>query len=120
MEMTQFAGSHYVKLDDVRTKPPPVRTIIGVEMGNYDRPQLRFEDGSLLSLNKTNTRALIKAFGDDSDAWIGHEVELRAGITQYQGQTTETILLRPVTPRKIAVKPALVPASDSLEEDIPF
>lgn len=42
-----------------------------------DKPRLTFvgkEKG--LILNTTNTQTLIKAYGTDSDSWVGHEVGL--------------------------------------------
>lgn len=42
-----------------------------------DKPRLSFvgkEKG--LILNKPNTQALVKAYGADSEAWVGHEVGL--------------------------------------------
>ena len=42
-----------------------------------DKPRLTFvgkEKG--LILNSTNTQALVKAYGTDSEAWVGHEIGL--------------------------------------------
>jgi hypothetical protein len=42
-----------------------------------DKPRLTFvgkEKG--LILNTTNTQTLVKAYGGDSDSWIGHEIGL--------------------------------------------
>jgi hypothetical protein len=42
-----------------------------------DKPRLTFagkEKG--LILNKPNTQTLVKAYGNDSEAWVGHEVGL--------------------------------------------
>jgi F0F1-type ATP synthase alpha subunit len=42
-----------------------------------DKPRLTFagkEKG--LILNSTNTQALVKAYGSDSETWVGHEIGL--------------------------------------------
>ena len=65
---------------------PKQLTIEDVEEGSFDKPVLRFSDNTLLSLNATNTKTLIRVYGQESDRWANKIVELYIGSTQYQGQ----------------------------------
>lgn len=47
-----------------------------------------------LVLNKTNANAIAGAFGDDTDHWVGGEVELFTIWTDYQGKQTEAVRVR--------------------------
>jgi hypothetical protein len=47
---------------------------------------LKFKSGRRFSLNSTNIDILRAAFGDESDNWIGIEIELYAGETKYNGR----------------------------------
>jgi hypothetical protein len=55
---------------------------------------LVFDDGTKLALNRTNVKTLIGAFGRDSDAWLGRDVELYGGQTHYQGKAFDSVLVR--------------------------
>jgi hypothetical protein len=97
MDMKQYAGSRFLKLKDVESGP--IRATIGeVVLGKYDKPDIIFTDGSKLSVNATNARVLNRAFGDQSEDWIGGKVELVAGETEYQGEMRESIVVKPISP----------------------
>src|SRR6516164_1604532 len=69
MDMSKYAGSAFLSLDDV--VDGPIRgEIVHVELGSFDKPVLTFSNGCRFSLNVTNSQALIKAFGKESDDWI--------------------------------------------------
>lgn len=96
MDMSEYAGGRFLKLDDVRE---PRREIINdVVPGNYERPDAWFESGNVLSLNKTSIRALIKAYGQDSRNWSGMEVELYAGQVDFKDGKTDAVLVKPISP----------------------
>lgn len=78
MDMRKFAGKAFVKVDDVREGPLAVR-IAAVEPGSYDKPNLIFETCEALSLNATNSRILVRAYGPDSDDWLGKDIQLELG-----------------------------------------
>jgi hypothetical protein len=129
MDMSKYAGSAFLSLDDVQDGP--IRgEIATVEVGNFSRPVLTFTNGLKFSLNVTNTTALIKAFGKESGDWIGEWVELRAGMTKYQGEDTPSVLLRPLErepgdEKKKPPKPAAAPAKaqqqgGDMDDSIPF
>ena len=60
MDMRKYAGENYLKVDDVRDGPRKV-TIARIKEGNFGRPDAIFTDGSILSLNISNTRLLTKS-----------------------------------------------------------
>jgi hypothetical protein len=122
MDMSKYAGSAFLSLDDVQGGP--IRSeIASVEIGNYDKPVLTFSNGLRFSLNVTNTTALIKEFGKESQDWIGESIELYAGETKYQGAPTPSVLVRPLTrdPDVEKPKPKPVPKpSNDMDDEIPF
>lgn len=125
MDMRQYAGENYLKVDDVRDGPRRA-TIARVKIGNYDRPDAVFSDGSILSLNVNNTRMLSKCYGADSDGWVGREIELRLGKVQYQGAPTDSVVVVPIsaplTAGELQVTQDRAAASDraAMDDEIPF
>jgi hypothetical protein len=129
MNMTQYAGDMYLNLEDVRGSGPKQLKIEAVEEGSFDKPVLRFNDDTLLSLNATNTKTLIRSYGPESDDWIAKTVELRLGETVFQGKPKDSVLIFPVSPsipisERTAPKPsAPKSASDrdrEISDDIPL
>jgi hypothetical protein len=96
MDMRRFSGSH-IKVDDVRDGPLN-QVIAAIKMGKYDKPDLVFETGDLLSLNATNNSVLVRAYGPNDADWIGKEIELFHGEIEYQGKMQEAVLVRPISP----------------------
>ena len=86
MDMRKYASS-FIRFEDVRDGNLQ-KTVSRNEEGDYERPVLTFTDGDQLTLNKTNVRALRKAYGDNGRDWIGKVIELYAGQTDYNGQNT--------------------------------
>ena len=97
MDMRKFSGDHFIKLDDVRDGPLH-EVIAAVKLGKYDKPDLVFESGDLLSLNATNNKALIRAYGRNSDDWIGKEIDLLQGEIPFNNEMKETVIVQPVSP----------------------
>jgi hypothetical protein len=129
-------GTKFIKPDHVRDGPI-VSRVVAVFVGElYGRPILELETGGQFTLNEGNTNALIKAWGSNSDDWIGQEIELLLGT--YQDWKTkedkETVKAHPRSPAKSAATnggaPAVskpLPASrtasslrDDLSDDVPF
>ena len=97
MDMQEFSGGGFVKVDDVK-EGPIKEQIDAVKLGKWDKPNLVFESGSLLSVNATNNRILMRAYGRNSDDWVGKEVELYLGEIELQGTPREAVLVRPISP----------------------
>lgn len=98
MDISKFAGSVFLKVENIKASGPIRVTIVDVTEGLYDRPDLSFDDGTTLSCNVTNARALARAYGWESDDWKGKEVELAVGEIPYQGKPQESILVKPISP----------------------
>ena len=96
-DLREYSGEYFIKPDDVREKPLR-RRIANVRKGNYDKLELVFDSGEVLSLNATNTRALSRVYGGSSDAPIGKIVELHLGQLRYQGADHDAVLVKPITP----------------------
>lgn len=67
--------SKYIKPDSVRDGPIRTHILTVYEEERYGRLQLELENGSQFPLNETNTSILIKAWGNNTDDWIGREAE---------------------------------------------
>ena len=44
-----------------------------------------------IALNKTNLVSMINALGDETDKWVGAQIELRVESTLFKGQKTSCI-----------------------------
>jgi hypothetical protein len=93
--MKSYAGKHFVKIDDVRDAPIE-GTIVEISEGEYEKLNLTLHTGDCLSLNKTNTARLVRAFGPNSDHAIGQTVRLFLGEIKYQGRMQEAVILEPI------------------------
>jgi hypothetical protein len=124
---TRKYGSIFIKPDDVRDGPRQERIIAVLENTKYDCLQLELESGDQFSLNMGNTRALQKAYGFESNNWLDAVIELSLGHYKDWGTDTEkeTVVLRPVSPRKSSpdnggTKAPRPSARDELNDEIPF
>jgi len=81
MDMKKYSGEHFIKVADVRDGPIEGRIAV-VREGQYDKPDLIFESGDVLSLNATNNKTLVRAYGTESDYWIGKQIEMFLGTIQ--------------------------------------
>lgn len=84
-----------------------------------------------LVLNKTNAQTIAHAYGDETDDWIGQEIELYTAMVQFQSQMVEAIRVR--VPRRKpqqtitsgpeqlrAAKPSQGSSAALADDDIPF
>jgi hypothetical protein len=94
MDMKKYSGVHFIKVNDVRDGPIEGQ-IAAVRDGKYDKPDLVFESGDVLSLNATNTQILIRAYGTNSDYWIGKMIEMFLGKLKYNGTYNDAVLVKP-------------------------
>jgi hypothetical protein len=127
MDMSQFAGDVYLRVEDVRESGPVQVTIVAIEDGVFDKPVAVLSDGNTCQLNQTNIRSLIRHWGPNSDDWHNKEIELSVGQTTFNGELVDTIVVRPISPAiplKGRAQPTLSarPASlkSELNDDIPF
>jgi hypothetical protein len=138
MDMRKYSGSSFYKVDELKDRPPLQLRIADVNIGQYDRPDITFESGRKLSVNVTNNETLVVAYGYDSDAWIGHVIELFVGDGEYNGKAIKVITVRPISkpehygeadkqPEPVQRKPNVPPVSSrtrgsdaDMDDAIPF
>jgi hypothetical protein len=99
---------------------PRQETIVSVEPGKYDKPVATFESGDQLTLNKTNVRTLMNAYGEDSRDSVGCIIELFIGPAKYNGEQIESVVVKPISPPKPPEAQTPAPKKPDLDDDIPF
>jgi hypothetical protein len=136
VDMRGYAAK-YIKPEHVHDGPIQTRIIAVLENKQLDRPVLELETGSQFTLNDGNCNALIKAWGYNSDDWIGQEISLELGT--YKDWKTdppvdkETVKVRAISPAKPATgnsgassAPVLPPSraiaakTGEMDDEIPF
>jgi hypothetical protein len=128
MDMRKF-GSGFLKPEDVRDAPFQGRVLNIYTSEKYKRPVLVFDTGEEFSLNETNRKALVRAWGFESDIWIGLEVELSLGF--YKDWETdppeekETVAVRPISARPLSASDGTKATTrpsvrDAMNDEIPF
>lgn len=107
--------SKYVCAEDLNGQDAPV-TIerIGIEeMPNGDgeqKPVLYFTGCRKgLVLNKTNAKRIAQMYGNDTNAWIGHEIVLYPSETDLRGETVPCIRVRLVEQPALGAQPHVSP-----------
>lgn len=123
MDMSKYLGSRFIKLADVQPRPIEGE-IAGIVEGKYG-PNLVLKSGDTLSLNQTNIRTLVRAYGTDSERWLGKLVRLLAGEFPYEGDTKPGVAVEPITPPTEPAKPAdqkqpQKKSSTDFNDEIPF
>ena len=106
--MKKYAGSRFLRLDDVVDQPRREKIAAVVDEGTYGKPILKFESGAQFSCNATNVGTLIAEFGEDSNDWLGGEIELYHGQVKFKGSSQDSVLIR--APKKAV----------DLNDEIPF
>jgi hypothetical protein len=137
MDARKYA-SRYVKPDNVRDGPIQTR-VLNVFEGTYGLV-LELETGSQFSLNEGNTNVLIKAWGHETNGWIGEEKEIALELGTYKDwkedppKEKETVRVRVVSPGEATAvnggapapsKPPLPPSrtiasKNEMDDEIPF
>ena len=72
--------------------------IAAVREGKYEKPDLVFESGEAFSVNSTNNRTLMRAYGSNSDEWVGKDIELALGKIKFQGEWQDAVIVKPISP----------------------
>ena len=97
MDISEHLQSGFIKAPDLAGGPQ--RAVIeDVRQGRFERPDLHIQDGRMVGLNVTNLRALGNYWGSETDAWIGKQIELFVGKTEFQGKVQDSIMIRPISP----------------------
>ena len=115
MDMSMYAGSEskYLKASDLQGKRPTViiESIALLEFEDDDgnkskKPVAKLEGKEKqLVLNATSVEEIIRAFGSDSEQWIGQSLGL--STKYYKNFSKEGIIVTPIT-------------TNDPDDDIPF
>lgn len=120
--------SKYLKASDLNDKAFVLTmdkvTIEEVGQKKDQRPILYFlKTDKGLVLNKTNANVITKLYGEDTDNWEGHQIELYPTMVEFGGEQVEAIRVR--APKKnagAAPKPQEPPphTDHDIDDEIPF
>jgi hypothetical protein len=117
VDARKYFGVTFVTLEDLEDGPQ-LKVIDRTEEGKFGKLNLIFTDNTAVGLNATNSRAMVKAFGAETDGWAGHTVELSAGELEYQGKMNPAIIITPIS---AAEKTAAANApAGRVDEEPPF
>src|SRR5215470_17570832 len=124
MDMSEFAGRNFLRVADVEQGGTFRAKIVAVERDKkFGKALLHLTEGSILSLNATNAKTLIKSFGAESDDWLSKEIEIYLGTTMFEGEEKVTILVRVIS-AEVEFKKATTPQKrkpvDDMDDEIPF
>jgi hypothetical protein len=133
MDMRAYVPK-FIKPDQVRDGSIRTRVVNVFEGERYGRPVLELETGSQFTLNDGNTNTLIKAWGYNSEDWVGLELELFLGTYQDwhddPPSEKETVKVRAVSPAKTAQNGGApskaitpggpAPPRGAMDDEIPF
>ena len=117
MDMRKYSGAAFINIDDVRERPLQMQIAV-VREGKYEEPDLVFESGEAFTVNSTNNRTLMRAYGSNSDNWVGKEIELALGQIKFQGLLQDAVIVKPISP-PIATADKAVDGGDA-DDEIPF
>lgn len=115
MNIDQAFPSNYVKASDLNggSRVLTIKAIRLEELGQgadkKTKAVLYFEEAQKgVVLNVTNKNIIKDAYGPETDAWIGKQLEVFADKVQFKGQMTDGIRVR---------IPAPAPTADELLND---
>lgn len=106
MNITSLYPSKYLKSDDLKGHRvrAVIEDVVVEEMADgSSKPVLRFQGRQKgMVLNKTNANVLAAAFGPETSAWHGREVELFSQMVSFKGTTTPGLRLAVVQPVEVS------------------
>jgi hypothetical protein len=126
MKISEMLASNWLRKEDlsdpvggeVFTIKKLTEELVGQDQQSKWACHWRERDVAPMLLNKTNLRILAAMLGDDTDGWIGKEVEVYHDPSiSYAGQLVGGLRVRPPRPPK----PRARQARQEIEDDpIPF
>jgi len=118
MDMTKYSGASFIKVADVEDGPIAMQIAV-VREGKFGKPELIGETGDVFSVNATNNKTLVRAYGKNSDSWIGREIERHLGEIEYQGEKHPAALIRPISP-PLKSKPKAPTSKADFDDNLSF
>jgi hypothetical protein len=119
MRISEMYPSKYFRAVDLEAGPKQlaIKRVSKETLGDSEKPVIEFHnDLRGFVLNKTNSKLIAAAYGDDTDKWIGRRITLAASSTDFHGKTVPAI--RVELDSAEPAKPA--PAEKNLNDEIPF
>jgi len=87
MNASTFSGEKIYTIAEVQLE----------KLRDKDKYVLYFQEDTIgLPLNVTNLKALINAYGNDTDNWIGKKVRLKTATIIFNAQQKNTIIIEPL------------------------
>ena len=122
MDIQKFLGTAFLKVAEVRAAGPIRVIITDICEGKYGKLDASFDDGTRLSPNVTNCRALARAYGTNSEDWRGKQIELDVGEVKFNDNPQEAVLVRPISPpiEKKPPPPFKKDGDGEMDDEIPF
>lgn len=121
MRISEAFPTKFISAADLQGRTARVK-ISRVEIdkvGEDTKPIVYFEGKQKgLALNKTNANNIAAAYGDETNDWIGGEVELYEAMVDYQGKTVPAVRVR-IPPRRPASQKAQSAVERSVQHPFP-
>lgn len=125
MKVSQMIQSKFLRKEDIEDDTPATIKKLSLEDMPGDSGDQRWvlffkEQNKGMVLNTTTIRMLEKAFGDESDDWVGKRVTIYVDPNvSFKGQVVGGLRLRPTSPKKTPlVTPAPV-VEQEFDDQIP-
>jgi hypothetical protein len=132
MDMSQFSSGVFQKPEHVEGGPLRVWIAFITPGKKYNKPDLTFTNGDKLSLNATNNRVLLQAYGPNSADWLDKEIELYHGklFNPEKGEELPAVLVKPISvlsrdewtpldPKDVAVRPIANGGGADMDDELP-
>ena len=130
-KVSESFGGKWLKALDVgpRGLKGIIDEVTQEEVGNGDDKKLKLivwirgQDKGLV-LNVTNANDLASIYGDDTEAWNGKRIVLKADRVMFQGKSVDGIRINMDALRSTETTPSKKPAApvtqEEADDDIPF
>jgi hypothetical protein len=128
MRISSAFPSKYLKASDLQDRNVPViMSHVALEdVGDNERKPVLYFHGKNkgLVLNKTNSRVIAAAYGDDTDDWHGKPLVLFPAMVDFRGDSVEAIRVKAPPkqkePQRQAPRTEVENPAAGLDDEIPF
>jgi len=129
MKVSELLQSNWLKKEDladpvageVFTIKAIREELVGADQQSKWAIHWKERDVQPMLLNKTNLKLLAAMFGDDTDQWVGKEVEVYFDPSvSYAGQMVGGLRVRPSRPPQPRRRGNPAPVPDLGDDDVPF
>jgi hypothetical protein len=121
MHIDQMFPSKFMRYADLNGRPMRVtiQSLKREDVGGEQKIIMTFANGDAkqLILNKTNARAIAKALGDETKAWLGKDIVLVPAQVDFRGDIVDAIRVKAASVQSTAAGPNEPPPFD---DDVEF